>query len=274
MNTIETAPEMETLKTKLKSTWEAGDYAEFAQYLEAGALEFLERLNLKPGTKVLDIACGAGQITIPMAKQGADVTAIDLAQNLVDRANERAQEAGLDISIQQGDAEALPFPDQSFDVSLSLIGSMFAPRPELVASEMARVTKPGGKMIMGNWTPEGHVGQMFKVVGKFVPPPSIFPSPLMWGIPEKVVERFGDTVSNLEITRHLYPFRYPFGPLEVADFFIKYYGPTFMANRALEGDAREAFRQEFAEVWTRNNEATDGTTAVNAAYLQIIGTRK
>ncbi|MGV3614859.1 MAG: class I SAM-dependent methyltransferase [Fimbriimonas sp.] len=264
---------MTDLKTRLKSTWEAGDYGVFAKNLEPGALEFFERLDLAPGTRLLDVACGAGQLTIPAAKRGIDVVGVDLAQNLVDQANERAKAEGLDIRIEQGDAEALPFEDASFDVVMSLIGSMFAPRPELVASEMLRVCRAGGKAIMGNWTPAGHVGQMFKIVGSHVPPPAIFPSPLMWGNEEKVRERLGNGVSDLRITPRLYPFRYPFSPTEVVDFFFAYYGPTVKAYGALNEEGRERLRSELIELWTTNNLATDGTTHVMAEYIEVVGTK-
>ncbi len=273
MSTTAMTPEMEALKGRLRATWESGDYGVFATYLEPGAIEFFDRLHIPPGTKMLDIGCGAGQLTIPAAKRGIDVTGIDLAQNLVDQANERARAEGLDLDIRQGDAENLNVPDASYDVVFSLIGSMFAPRPDLVASEMIRACRPGGKVIMGNWTPEGHVGQMFKVIGKHVPPPAIFPSPLLWGTEEKVRERFGRGVRDLRLTRHMYPFRYPFGPEEVVNIFIATYGPTLRANAALEGEAREAFRNDFIDLWSRNNSATDGTTAVQAEILEVVGTR-
>lgn len=275
MSTMSTsmAPEMEALKTRLKATWEAGDYGVFAKYLEPGALEFFSRLGISPGTKLLDVGCGAGQLTIPAAKQGIDVTGLDLAQNLVDQANARARAEGLDIEIRQGDAESLPFPDASFDVTMSLIGSMFAPRPELVAAEMVRVTRPGGNIIMGNWTPAGHIGQMFKVIGKHVPPPPIFPSPLLWGDEAKVRERLGTGVSELNITTRLYPFAYPFPPAEVVDFFIEYYGPTKKAHGSLDEAGAKALRDDLIELWTRNNIATDGATRVEAEYIEVIGTK-
>lgn len=267
-------PEMETLKARLKGTWEAGDYATFAQPMEAGAIEFFDRLGLPAGTRLLDIGCGAGQLTIPAARCGIHVTGLDLAQNLVDHANARAKAEGLDLDIRQGDAEAIPFPDASFDAVMSFIGSMFAPRPDLVASEMARVCRPGGQMIMGNWTPTGFVGQMFKLVGRHVPPPPIFPSPVLWGVEDEVRARFGDTVTNLQMTKRMFPFRYPFGPEAVADFFIAHYGPTVRANAALEGEKREAFRNELIAHWSNANQATDGTTAVEGEYLEIIAIRR
>jgi len=141
-------PEMSTLKTRLKTTWESGDYGVFAKYLEKGALEFFDRLNIPAGTRLLDVACGAGQLTIPAARKGIQVTGLDLAANLVQQARARAADEGLRIQVEEGDAENLPYPDASFDVVMSLIGSMFAPRPELVASEMVRVCRPGRRIIM------------------------------------------------------------------------------------------------------------------------------
>jgi ubiquinone/menaquinone biosynthesis C-methylase UbiE len=269
----EMTPEMAALKARLKSTWEAGDYGLFATYLEPGALEFLHRLSLEKGTTLLDVGCGAGQLTIPMAKQGILVTGLDLAQNLVDQARERARKEGLDIKIEQGDAEALPYEDASFSVVMSLIGAMFAPRPELVASEMMRVCRPGGKIIMGNWTPGGHVGQMFKIIGKHVPPPPLFPSPLLWGDESRVRERFGNGVRGLEMTRYLYPFRYPFPPADVVEFFLAYYGPTARAYQGLGEEGKAALKEDLTALWSRNNRATDGTTEVMAEYLEVVGTR-
>jgi ubiquinone/menaquinone biosynthesis C-methylase UbiE len=138
-------PEMSTLKSKLKTTWESGDYGIFSKYLEKGALEFFDRLDISPGTCLLDVACGAGQLTLPAARKGIQVTGLDLAANLVEQARTKVAAEGLKVEIKQGDAEDLPFADASFDVVMSLIGSMFAPRPELVASEMVRVCKPGRK---------------------------------------------------------------------------------------------------------------------------------
>ena len=266
-------PEMGALKTRLKTTWESGDYGVFAKYLEPGAIEFFERLNIPAGTRLLDVACGAGQLTLPAARKGIRVTALDLAANLVAQARARAAQEQLTVQVDEGDAENLPYPAASFDVVLSLIGSMFAPRPELVASEMIRVCRPGGAIIMGNWTPEGHVGQMFKVIGKHVPPPPIMPSPLLWGDEAICRQRFAAGVSGLTITRHMYPFVYPFGPADVAQFFFEYYGPTNRAFASLAGDAQRALKDDLTALWTRNNLATDGTTRVEGEYIEVVGTR-
>lgn len=265
-------PEMSTLKTRLKTTWESGDYGVFAKFLEKGALEFFDRLNIPARTRLLDVACGAGQLTLPAARKGIEVTALDLAANLVQQARTKAAGEGLKIQVDEGDAENLPYPDASFDVVMSLIGSMFAPRPELVASEMLRVCRPGGRIIMGNWTPEGHIGQMFKAIGKHVPPPH-FPSPLLWGDEATCRQRLGTGVNDLKITRYMYPFEYPFAPAKVVDFFIEYYGPTNRAYSSLTDDDRQALHDDLTALWTRNNVATDGTTRVQAEYIEVIGAR-
>lgn len=266
-------PEMTALKTRLKAVWESGDYGVFAKYLEPGALEFFDRLNIAPGTKLLDIACGAGQLTIPAARRGIQVTGLDLADNLVQQARKRAADEGLEVEILQGDAESLPFANSSFDVVMSLIGSMFAPRPELVMSEMVRVCRPGGKIIMGNWTPAGHVGQMFKVVGKHVPPPPTAPSPLLWGDEATCRERFSRGTKDLRITRYMYPFQYPFPPAKVVDYFNEYYGPTNRAYASLNEAAKKAYHGDLTTVWTTNNAAKDGTTQVLGEYIEAVATR-
>ena len=265
-------PEMEALKTRLKATWMAGDYGHFAQYLEPGALEFLGRLEAGPGVRMLDVACGAGQIAIPAAKAGADVTGIDIASNLIEQARKRAAAAGVQVQFDEGDAEALPYPDASFDLVVSLIGAMFAPRPELVASELARVCRPGGRIAMANWTPEGHVGQMFKIIGKHLPPP-LMPSPMKWGDEATLRERLGQGTSKLTVTRRMYPMGYPFGPGEVVEFFFQYYGPTLRALAALDAAGQAALREELTQLWSSNNKATDGSTMVEAEYLDVLALR-
>jgi SAM-dependent methyltransferase len=275
--TAEMTPEMETLKTRLKATWMSGDYSHFATYLEPGALEFLSRINIEPGTRVLDVACGAGQTAIPMSRAGAKVTGVDIATNLIERARARAQAENLDARFEEGDAEMLPYEDASFDIVFSLIGAMFAPRPELVAAEFRRVCRPGGKIIMGNWTPSGFVGQMFKIHGIHVPPPEIMPSPVKWGDEETVRARFKDAISHLKLSRRLYPFRYPFPPSEVVEFFRTYYGPSHKAFAVLATHSFEkqaALRRDLEQLWTEHNTATDGTTAIDSEYLEVIAIRQ
>lgn len=268
-----TTPEMVALKSRLKDTWMSGDYAHFAQFLAPGALEFLERLKIPPGTRMLDLACGAGQIAIPAAKAGVAVTGIDIAANLIDEARQRAAAEGVPVRFEEADCEELPFPDESFDLVVSLIGAMFAPRPDRVVTEMLRVCRHGGRIAMANWTAEGHVGQMFKIIGKYVPPPSLMPSPLKWGDEACVRERLGQKTSKLTKTRRLYPIRYPFSPAEVVEFFFVFYGPAVMAAEALDERRQEAMRRDLTQLWTANNKALDGSTFVEAEYLEVLALR-
>ena len=276
MNTMiaEMSPEMEALKTRLKATWMSGDYGYFAKYLETGALEFLARIPIEPGMRILDVACGAGQISIPAARAGAKVNGIDIATNLVEQAQARARAENLDAHFDEGDAEMLPYDDNSFDLVISLIGAMFAPRPESVASELKRVCRPGGKIIMANWTPSGFVGQMFKTQGQHVPPPAIMAPPVRWGDEETARERFQDGISHLKLTRRMYPFRFPFAPEAVVEFFATYYGPTYKAFAALEGEKQDALRQDLGQLWAQHNLATNGTTSVDAEYLEVVAIKQ
>ncbi|HET9907300.1 MAG TPA: class I SAM-dependent methyltransferase [Anaerolineales bacterium] len=272
--TAEMTPEMEALKTRLKATWMSGDYGLFATYLEPGALEFLSRISIEPGMRVLDVACGAGQTAIPMSRAGAKVTGVDIATNLIEQARARAQAENLDTRFEEGDAEMLPFEDGSFDIVISLIGAMFAPRPDFVAAELKRVCRPGGKIIMGNWTPSGFVGQMFKVHGKYVPSPAIMAPPVKWGDEETVRERLSDGISHLKLSRRSYPFRYPFSPSEVVDFFRTYYGPSLKAFAALDAEKQSVMREELEQLWTEHNTATDGTTFIEPEYLEVVAIRQ
>lgn len=268
-----TTPEMDALKTRLKAMWMAGDYGHFARFLEPGAMKFFSRLQIVPGERVLDVACGAGQLAIPAARSGASVTGIDIATNLIEQAQARAKAEGLEIRFEEGDAEDLPYDDAEFDVVYSLIGAMFAPRPDQVADELARVCRPGGRIAMGNWTPGGFVGQMFKTIGKHVPPPPIMPSPVLWGDEATVSERLGDQTADLRMTRNMYPFKYPFPPAEAVEFFRTYYGPTNRAFAALDPVKQAALRDDLEQLWSENNQASDGGTEVDAEYLEVLATR-
>ena len=265
--------DMSALKTRLKTVWESGDYGVFAKYSRRGPSNSSTASTSRQAPGCWTSPAAPASSTIPAAKRGIQVTGLDLAANLVEQARARAAQEGLAIQIDQGDAEQLPYPDASFDMIMSLIGSMFAPQPELVASEMIRVCKPGGKIIMGNWTPEGHVGQMFKIIGKHVPPPPHVPSPLLWGDEATCRKRLSADVTDLKITRYMYPFEYPFEPAKVVDVFVDYYGPTNRASASLNDEGKKALHDDLTALWTRNNVATDGTTRVPSEYIEVIGIR-
>lgn len=267
-----TVGEVDGVKTRLKAIWTAGDYDRFSRYMEGSAREFYERLDIAPGSQLLDVACGSGQLALMAAKDGMEVTGVDIAGNLVQRAQARAQAEGLKVRFQEADAEALPFDDASFDVVVSLIGAMFAPRPELVARELLRVCVPGGTIAMANWTPQGFIGQMFKTIAKFIAP-SGMPSPVLWGDEPTVRERLGHGFSQLSLTRRQYLFSYPFPPSEVVEFFWQYYGPTNRAFASLDAEGQTRLRQELEMLWVSHNRAGADCTTVFAEYLEVIGIR-
>ncbi|MDQ3756106.1 MAG: class I SAM-dependent methyltransferase [Acidobacteriota bacterium] len=265
-------PEMESLKTRLKAMWMAGDFGQVAKHIEAGAEEFILRLALEPGVRLLDVACGSGNLALPAARLGAIVTGVDIATNLLEQARARAESEGLTIQFDEGDAENLPYADAAFDEVVSMFGAMFAPRPELVAAELVRVCRPGGRIALANWTPGGFIGQMFKISSKYVPPPNM-PSPLKWGDEETVRERLREGVADLQLTRRMCPFKYPFPPTEVVEFFRMYYGPTQRAFDALDADGQAALRNDLERLWAEHNQATDDTTLVEGEYLEVRATR-
>jgi SAM-dependent methyltransferase len=207
------------------------------------------------------------------ARDGIYVTGVDIAENLIERARARAEAQKLPAQFEVGDAEALPFPDESFDVVVSLIGAMFAPRPELVASELLRVCVPGGTIAMANWTAGGFVGRMFKTISGFIAPANM-PSPLLWGDEGAVKDRLGKGVSDLKLTKRFYTFDYPFPPRDVVDFFRKYYGPTNRAFASLDDAGQQRLQAELESLWSENNRAQGSScTVVEAEYLEVIATR-
>jgi len=272
MSTTTTTPEIDGLKARLKETWMAGDYDRFSRYMEQGARIFYEQLDIPAGCQLLDVACGSGQVALWAACDGVNVTGVDIAPNLVQRAQARAKAEGLNARFMEGDAEALPFQDASFDVVVSLVGAMFAPRPELVARELLRVCSPGGTIAMGNWTREGFIGQMFKTIAKFIAP-SGMPAPVLWGAEAVVRERLGYGVSDLTMTRRQYNFSYPFPPGEVVEFFRKYYGPTNRAFASLDGMERSKLSGELEALWSAHNRGGDQFSVVSSEYLEVIAVR-
>ena len=273
METAGTSSEMAALKTKLRATWTAGDFGQIARFYTSEAEGFINRLKLKPGMKVLDVACGTGNTALPAARVGADVTGVDIALNLVEQARENAKREGLNAKFDEGDAEALPYADASFDAVVTMFGAMFAPRPELVAAELKRVCRPGGLIAMANWTPAGFIGQMFKTMGAHVTPPAGMPSPVLWGVEENVRQRFGEGISGLETTLQKVHWVFPFSPAEVVEHFRLYYGPTQKAFSTLDESKQAALRKDLEQLWSTNNRATDGTTVVDGEYLEVIATR-
>jgi ubiquinone/menaquinone biosynthesis C-methylase UbiE len=267
-----TTTDFDQLKIRLKSTWMTGDYDVFSRFLEKDAVRFFERLRVTPGSRVLDVACGAGQLALIAAKAGAEVTGCDIAANWIERARARAAAEGLNITLEEGDAESLPYRDAQFDVVASLIGAMFAPRPERVAAELIRVCRPGGMIAMANWTPGGFVGKMFKAISKHIAPTGM-PAPVLWGDEATVRQRFRDGIADLHLTLQIYHLDYPFSPDKVVEFYRHNYGPMSRAFASLEKNAQEDLRNELVQLWSAHNQAAGDATQVEAEYLEVIATR-
>ena len=214
----------------MRATWMAGDFGEVARYTAEAAEQFVDRLPIAQGMRVLDVACGTGNLAIPAGRKGAEVTGTDIAPNLLEQARQRAAAENLPATFEEGDAEQLPYKDAQFDLVMSMFGAMFAPRPERVALELARVCRPGGMIAMANWTPEGFVGKTFRLTAQHVPPPDGIPAPVLWGVENVVQERLGPHTSKIETKRQLITFDQPRSPREVVQFFRSYFGPTQMAS--------------------------------------------
>jgi len=262
-----------------KALWEKGDFTRIAQSMRESGEAVVESLGVKPGLKVLDLGCGDGTTALPTARRGADVLGVDIARNLVEAGNRRAQEHGLtNLRFQEGDACNLSgLADDMFDLVVSIFGAMFAPKPFDVAKEMVRVTRPRGRIVMGNWIPNDPtlVAQILKISAAYSPPPPEgFVSPMTWGVESHVLERFGAAgVPKERITcvPDTYTFSYPNPPAELVAAFRNYYGPTMNAFEAAEKNGRAAdLQKELVALFeSQNRSPTRGTTSIPATFLRV-----
>lgn len=263
-----------------KALWEKGDFTQIAAMMRQSGEDLVKSIGITPPLRALDLGCGDGTTAIPLAQQGAEVVGIDIARNLVEAGNKRARAAGLTrLSFQEGDACNLQdVSDDSFDLSLSVFGAMFAPKPHDVAKELVRVTKPGGRIVMGNWIPNdptSFVSQLLKISSAFTPPPPEgFISPMTWGVESHIVERFGDAgvpKDNISLVQDTFYFTSPDkSPAQLVDLFRRYYGPTMNAFEAAEknGNVEELHRQ-LVELANAQNTSTDGGTSIPATFLRV-----
>ena len=262
-----------------KALWEKGDFTRIASGMRESGETIVKDLGIAPGMRVLDLGCGDGTTALPAARSGADVLGVDIATNLVEAGNRRAEAEGLrNCRFQEGDASDLKeLDDGSFDLTLSIFGAMFAPKPFDVAKEMVRVTRPGGRIAMGNWIPNDPtlVAQILKISSSYSPPPPEgFVSPMTWGVEDNVIERFGGAGvrrDQIAFQRDTYWFNYPVPPAEVVAAFRDYYGPTMNAFAAANENGRKAdLERELVALFEGQNQSTDGRrTSIPATFLRV-----
>jgi ubiquinone/menaquinone biosynthesis C-methylase UbiE len=260
------------LLERARTTWSAGDFGRIAVSYAAGAADFIRRLSIVPGENVLDVACGTGNLALPAAQFGAEVTGIDIARNLVDAARRASSEAGLDIRFDVGAAEALPYPDGWFDTVVSMFGVMFSTRPELALSELVRVTAPGGRIVLASWTPDSFIGSVLRAHLARVPPPAGSLSALSWGNEKSMDDRlqpYSGRVRSAEPTRRMIEMEFSQSPGGVVELFREFYGPSVKTFAALDAENRANLSAELLSLWNGRNAAADGTTSVTSEYLEF-----
>ncbi len=258
------------IKTRQQAAWSTGDYAVVGTTLQIVGESLCEALDLRSGSRVLDVAAGNGNATLAAARRWCDVTSTDYVPALLESSRKRADAEGHKIHYQEADAENLPFPDGSFDVVMSTFGVMFTPDQQKAASELSRVCKPGGKIGLANWTPEGFIGQLFKTIGKYVPPAAGLKSPSLWGTQARLEELFGAT-AKVQATSRNFNFRYT-SAQHFVDVFRTWYGPmnkTFAALAA-EPDKQAAFQNDLLGLLEKGNRSQDQTLVLPSEYLEVV----
>ena len=264
--------DLAAIKTKQQAAWSSGDYAVVGTTLQIVGEQLCETLDLLAGQSVLDVAAGNGNVTLAAARRGADVTSTDYVAALLERGRVRAAAEGFNVTMQVADAEALPFADASFDVAVSTFGVMFTPNQEKAAAEMIRVCKPGGKIGLANWTPEGFIGQVFKTIGKHMPPPAGVKSPALWGTRARITEMFGAKAAAITIQPRHFNFRYRSAE-HWLDVFKTYYGPVLKTFAALPEAAQSSLRADLLALADTSNRAGEAGLVVPSEYLEIVITR-
>jgi len=267
------APDLAAVKTRQQGAWSSGDYAVVGTTLQIVGEQLCEALDIRAGQKVLDVAAGNGNVSLAAARRWCEVTSTDYVPTLLEGGRRRAEAEGYALTFQQADAEALPFADKAFDVVVSTFGVMFTPHQEKAAAEMARVCKSGGKIGMANWTPEGFIGQLFKTLGKHLPPPAGVKSPALWGTKARLEELFKGQASAIGIEPRAFAFRYRSAE-HFLDVFRTYYGPVLKAFAALEASAQKALERDIIALVGQFNRSGDSTMVVPSDYLEIVVVRR
>ena len=265
--------DLNALKTRQQTAWASGDYAVIGTTLQLVGEQLAEACDLRWDERVLDVAAGNGNATLAAARRGAQVTSTDYVASLLDRGAERARAERLEVTFQAADAEALPFADASFDAVLSTFGVMFAPDHAKSASEMARVCRPGGRIGLANWTPEGFIGQVFKTLGRHLPPPAGVQPPSLWGVQAHLQSLFGDRAAKIAVTPRVFNFRYR-SAAHFIEVFRTWYGPIHKAFAALPAAGAQALEADLAELINRLNRAGAGSLVVPSDYVEVVITRR
>ena len=265
--------DLAAVKQRQQGAWSSGDYAVVGTTLQIVGERLCEAMDLHAGRRLLDVAAGNGNAALAAARRGCEVTATDYVPRLLELAGERAAADRLSLTLQTADAEALPYADATFDYVTSTFGVMFTPDHARAAAEMARVCRPGGRIGLANWTPDGFIGQLFKTIGRHVPPPAGLKSPALWGTRAHLEQLFGTTAAAMRTEAMHFVFRYR-SPLHWLDVFKTYYGPVLKAYAALAPTAQAALTNDLLELIARFNRATDGALVVPSEYLEIVVTRR
>jgi SAM-dependent methyltransferase len=269
MITTEPQTDLTAVKSRQQATWASGDYAVIGTTLSITGELLCEAVDLRPDQQVLDVAAGNGNATLAAARRWGQVTSTDYVTALLDRGRERAAAERLPVTFQEADAEQLPFADASFDVVLSIFGVMFTPNQEQAAHELLRVCRPGGKIGLASWTPEGFIGQVFRTMGKYIPPPLGVRSPALWGTEQRLGELFGTGIADLTINRRFFVFRYR-SAQHWLDVFRTYYGPVLKGFAALDAAGQAALAGDLLALLARFNEGGSATLAVPSEYLEVV----
>jgi len=267
------AVDLAAVKNRQQMAWSTGNYAVVGTTLQIVGENLCEALDLRAGSRVLDVAAGNGNATLAAARRWCDVTSTDYVASLLEAGRARAQAEGADVTFQEADAEALPFADASFDVALSTFGVMFTPDQQKAARELARVCKPGGKIGLANWTPESFIGQVFKTIGKYIAPPQGVMSPALWGTEARLDALFDGYARKIVATERGFTFRYR-SPAHFIDVFRTFYGPMNKAFAALEGERQAAFHADLMQLIESRNRSGDATLVLPSEYLEVVVERK
>jgi SAM-dependent methyltransferase len=262
-------PDFTAIKSRQQSTWAAGDFGRIGILLQIVGETLCEAVDLRAGEKVVDVAAGNGNASLAAARRYADVTSTDYVPELLAQGKRRAEAEGLPLRTRVADAEDLPFADGEFDVALSTYGVMFAPNQERTASELLRVVRPGGRIGLANWTPDGFIGELFRVAGRFVPPPAGVSPPAAWGSEPRIVELFGTRAADIRTERRQFVFR-NHSALHWVETFRRWYGPVLRTFEALDPAGQDAFNAALLELLGRYNRGGDDTLIVPADYLEVV----